>query len=133
MMLRRALLASVITLSVGMTAAALSGCSRVPTAATPASAASALLVGRWLQSVPGMPGVEQGFELRPDGSAQSLNMATLRYEGWRTDGRTLTLSGMSIGNRQTIPFEERLEIRTLSDTDLTVRDGERELHWHRAP
>ena len=91
------------------------------------------LTGRWLQPVPGMPGTEQGFELLQDGSARSLSMASLVYERWSSDGRTLVLAGKSIGNRQTIPFEERLLIVKLTETELRVRNGDFELAWHRAP
>lgn len=91
------------------------------------------LTGRWFQPVPGMPGAEQGFELLPDGNARSLSMASLVYERWSCDGRTLVLAGKSIGNRQTIPFEERLLIVKLTETELRVRNGDFELAWHRAP
>lgn len=89
------------------------------------------LAGRWLQPVPGMPGAEQGFELLPDGSARSLSMASLVYERWSSDGRTLVLTGKSIGNRQTIPFEERLLIVKLTDEELRVRNGDFEQAWRR--
>lgn len=31
----------------------------------------------------GMPGMQQGFVLDGDGSASSINMATLKYEAWK--------------------------------------------------
>ena len=105
----------------------------LPLLASCASRPSApALTGRWLQPVPGMPGAEQGFELLPDGSARSLSMVSLVYERWSSDGRTLVLAGKSVGNRQTIPFEERLLIVKLTETELRVRNGDFELAWHRA-
>ena len=38
------------------------------------------LVGKWVQPVPGMPQIEQGFILEEGGKASSVNMATLSYE-----------------------------------------------------
>lgn len=64
------------------------------------------LEGNWVQPIPGMENQTQGFTLQADGSAQSINMATLRYETWNASGNELTLSGQSIGNGQTIAFME---------------------------
>ena len=41
------------------------------------------LVGKWVQAVPGMPRAEQGFVLEADGSAESVNMASMVYETWK--------------------------------------------------
>lgn len=64
--------------------------------------------------VPGQPGKVQGFRLEEGGKASSINMATLVYEGWKRDGDVLTVSGKSVGNRQTIPFTENFRIVKLS-------------------
>lgn len=36
--------------------------------------------GCWVEPVPGIPGMQQGFTLEADGKASSINMATLQYE-----------------------------------------------------
>ena len=36
------------------------------------------LAGKWIQPVPGMPQMTQGFTLKEEGSASSMNMATLK-------------------------------------------------------
>ena len=41
---------------------------------------NASIEGSWVEPVPGMPGMQQGFVLDGDGSASSINMATLKYE-----------------------------------------------------
>ena len=86
------------------------------------------LEGKWLQPVPGMENMEQGFLLAPDGRAESVNMSTLRYKRWQRDGNKLILSGESIGNGQTIVFEEEYEIEKLDDSHLVLRqnDGKQE-------
>lgn len=85
------------------------------------------ILGAWVEPVGGMEGMVQGFVLREDGSASSVNMSTLVYESWRRCGDTLMLKGKSIGNRQTLPFEDTMLIKSVSDSVLTVAriyDGE---------
>ena len=47
---------------------------------------NASIEGSWVEPVPGMPGMQQGFVLDGDGSASSINMATLKYEAWKKVG-----------------------------------------------
>ena len=84
---------------------------------------SASLVGRWVQPVPGMPEMEQGFLLQEGGQAASVNMATLQYETWERQGDRLILSGKSIGNHQTLSFRDTLIIERLTPDSLVVRKG----------
>ena len=71
------------------------------------TAATTSIEGSWVEPVPGMPGMQQGFVLDGDGSASSINMATLKYEAWKKVGNRLLLSGTSIGNHQNIPSRIR--------------------------
>ena len=82
------------------------------------------LTGSWVMPVPGQPGKVQGFRLEEGGKASSTNMATLVYEGWKRDGDVLIVSGKSVGNRQTLPFEEKMEIEQVSKESLLLK-GER--------
>lgn len=77
--------------------------------------------GSWVEPVPGMPGMEQGFTLQNDGKAVSINMATLLYEGWAQKDNLLILSGKSIGNRQTISFSDTLVIEKLTNDSLILK------------
>lgn len=52
--------------------------------------------GSWVEPVPGMPDMQQGFTLEPGGKASSIQMATLQYESWKKEGNHLILSGKSI-------------------------------------
>src|SRR5690242_15836414 len=47
------------------------------------------LIGKWLRPVPGRDKETQGFDLRKDGSAHSINMYTLVYEKWTLSNDTL--------------------------------------------
>ena len=60
--------------------------------------------GSWVESVPGISNLKQGFTLEANGSASSINMATLKYEKWKKEGNLLLLSGISIGNHQSISY-----------------------------
>lgn len=42
--------------------------------------------GKWTEPVPGMGNQMQGIELKEDGKASSINMATLQYEKWEKKG-----------------------------------------------
>lgn len=94
----------------GLSALALAACGK-----------NANLAGEWIQPVPGMPQMTQGFTLKEDGSASSINMATLKYESWKEENGKLILTGKSIGNSQTIAFADTFEIEKL--TDNSFRDS----------
>ena len=80
--------------------------------------------GKWVELVPSMPGVIQGFNLVQGGVAESINMATLQYNAWRVDGNKLILSGESIGNHQVIEFTEEYEIVSVDDNTLVLKNGD---------
>lgn len=81
------------------------------------------IVGKWVQPVPGLPEIEQGFVLEADGSASSVNMATLAYDGWERLDNRLILSGKSIGNHQTIAFSDTFAIEKLTQDSLILKRG----------
>ncbi|MCM1300887.1 MAG: lipocalin family protein [Alistipes senegalensis] len=76
--------------------------------------------GSWVEPVPGMEHTMQGIRLEKEGKASSINMATLQYERWERTGDRLILTGKSIGNHQTLPFTDTLEIRTLTADELVL-------------
>ncbi len=82
------------------------------------------IYGKWVEPVPSMPGVTQGFNLVQGGVAESINMATLQYNAWRVDGNKLILSGESIGNHQVIEFTEEYEIVSVDDNTLVLKNGD---------
>ena len=68
------------------------------------------LTGTWVEPVPGLSDMEQGFTLHSDGTAESVNMATLTTERWKTDGDRLVLEGKSIGNGVTSDYREEWKV-----------------------
>lgn len=88
--------------------------------------------GTWVQPIPGMTEQVQGFTLYSDGSAESVNMATLQYTQWSLpEPETLILYGQSIGNGQTIEFCDTLAIALLSYDSLVLHRGELDLTYYR--
>lgn len=89
------------------------------------------LNGRWVEPVPGMEHMTQGIEISSNGRAQSINMATLQYSAWQRSGDTLTLTGRSIGNGQTIDFTETYDIEKLTRDELILRHGDQIIKYTR--
>lgn len=88
--------------------------------------------GTWVQPIPDMTEQVQGFTLYSDGSAESVNMATLQYTQWSLpEPETLILYGLSIGNGQTIEFCDTLTIALLSSDSLVLHRGELDLTYYR--
>lgn len=82
------------------------------------------LTGQWIEPVPGTSDAIQGIELKENGDATSINMATLQYKRWNREGDRLILSGESIGNHQTIAFTDTFEIGKLSTDSLILKKGD---------
>lgn len=91
----------------------LGACSSAPT-----------ITGAWVQPVPGQAQAVQGFELQEGGKAASINMATLQYETWQRQENTLTLTGKSIGNGQTLSFTQEYKITQLDGNELRLEAKE---------
>lgn len=87
--------------------------------------------GIWLEPVPGLEGMKQGFVLEAGGKASSVNMATLQYETWEKSGSRLILSGKSIGNHQAISFSDTLTIELLTADSMKLSKGSRVLAYAR--
>lgn len=81
----------------------------------------ASLTGQWIEPIPGNPDAIQGIDLKENGEASSINMATLQYEQWSREGDRLILSGESIGNHQTIAFADTFEIGKLTADSLVLK------------
>lgn len=92
---------------------------------------SELLIGEWVQPIPGMEEQIQGIRIEKGGKASSINMHTLVYESWKKDGNELVLTGKSIGNGMTIEFSDRYIIKTLNNNVLVLQEGEQEQVYKR--
>lgn len=80
--------------------------------------------GKWIQPIAGQEGQFEGVELKANGIAESVNMATLQFEKWSQDSTTLTLSGKSIGNGLTSDFSDVYTMVQPDNNSLTLlKDG----------
>ncbi|WP_227472051.1 lipocalin family protein [Parabacteroides bouchesdurhonensis] len=76
--------------------------------------------GTWIEPNPIAPKEVQGFTLNQDGTAQSVNMATLSIDGWNLEDRTLFLNYKSIGNRQSFDGIDTLQINKIDADSLVL-------------
>lgn len=90
------------------------------------------LEGSWVEPVPSMEEQTQGFTLNEDGTAVSINMATLQYQEWSASGDTLVLTGKSTGNGQTIDMADTLLIVNVNADSLVVRQHQLTRTFHKA-
>ena len=73
----------------------------------------------------------QGFTLNQNGTASSVNMATLLIKNWNLDNWTLTLQYESIGNKQTIIGTDTLNVVKI-DADSLILAKKAEVVWQLA-
>lgn len=76
------------------------------------------MVGSWVFEEGA--GVDSGFELLEDGTALSINTATLRYRKWKLEGNTLELEVISIGNGTTSVETVKYSVQSLSFDKSTM-------------
>ncbi len=79
------------------------------------------LVGEWVQPNPINSKEVQGFSLLENGTAKSINMATLQYEKWWMDNNELFLVGTSIGNHQQSTDTLAYKIIKLNNSSLSIK------------
>lgn len=87
-----------------------------------ADATYAAAVGRWTMPDPIDADAVMGIELQTGGAAASIRMATLRYTSWELQGEEnrILLRGQSIGNGQTIDFEQTALLGTDAEEGATL-------------
>lgn len=81
--------------------------------------------GSWVEPNPIKTTENQGFTLNQDGTVAMINMATLNYTAWNlsTCGKMLTLSGQSIGNKQTIELNDSYTVDKLDADSLVLSNA----------
>ena len=79
-----------------------------------------LYVGHWVEVMPVNKHIIQGVSLYEDGTASSIGMKTLQYEKWKIDGQKIILTGKSIGNGQTIDFQDDFDVLEISPYSMKL-------------
>lgn len=83
------------------------------------------IAGSWVEPNPINASEVQGFTLNQDGTVTMINMATLVFNAWNLNlgengANTLTLSGQSIGNKETITINETYNVDELNADKLVL-------------
>lgn len=84
--------------------------------------------GTWVMPNPIDSTQMQGFTLEQDGTAKSVNMATLDFKNWNLDNYTLTMQFQSIGNKQTIDGVDTLQVAKI-DADSLILSKNNAVVW----
>ena len=83
-----------------------------------------LLVGSWVQPNPINDKEVQGFLINSDGTAESINMATLLYKKWWEEDGKLILLIESVGNGSSSIDTIRYDIVKNTATELDLKMGD---------
>jgi len=81
-------------------------------------------VGAWKEPIPGQKEKYQGFILNKDGSAESINMATLKYISWKVDSNKIRFIVESIGNHISFIDTEFYSIESIDNSTMILKDEE---------
>lgn len=85
--------------------------------------------GTWVEPNPIAPTEVQGFTLNQDGTARSVNMATLLFKKWSLNHKVLTLSYESVGNGQTFASVDTLDIVKIDADSLVLANNRGTIAW----
>lgn len=89
-------------------------------------------VGEWIEVMPVNKQIIQGVNLKEDGTASSIGMATLQYKTWKISGNQMILEGTSIGNGQTIEFVDTYDIKEITPNSLKLeKQNKYQIHYYR--
>ncbi|MCX2679846.1 lipocalin family protein [Galbibacter sp. EGI 63066] len=83
-----------------------------------------LLIGSWVQLNPIDEKEVQGFTLKNDGTAESINMATLVYKKWWIEKGKFVLVAESIGSGSSSIDTTKYEIVNRTNSVLELKDGD---------
>jgi hypothetical protein len=83
-----------------------------------------LLVGSWVKPNPINDKEVQGFLINSDGTAESINMATLLYKKWWQEDGKLILIMESVGNGSSSIDTMRYDIVKNTATELELKQGD---------
>ena len=81
-------------------------------------------IGSWVQPNPINEKQVQGFTLEKDGTAESINLATLKYKNWWYEAGELNLVTESIGNKTSFTDTNKHEVTKITDKELEFKNGQ---------
>lgn len=86
---------------------------------------SGSISGSWVTAMEGQPQHQQGFTLKDEGNAASINLSDKHYEKWEKFGDLLILRGIK-NSEATDKFADTLKIISVNDSILVLKktDGQ---------
>ena len=81
-------------------------------------------IGSWVQPNPINEKEVQGFTLKKDGTAESINFSTLKYKNWWYESPELNLVVESIGNKISFTDTTKYEVAKITDKELELKNGQ---------
>ncbi|MEO6685823.1 MAG: lipocalin family protein [Dyadobacter sp.] len=81
---------------------------------------SGSISGSWVKAMDGQPQHQQGFTLKDEGNAASINLSDKHYEKWEKFGDLLILRGTK-NPEATENFSDTLKIISVSDSILVLK------------
>lgn len=88
-------------------------------------------VGRWVIPNPINEKEVEGFELLKDGSAKSINRATLDCKKWWSKSDTLYMIETSIGNNTSFTDTVAYKVERIGKDGLSLKNGEQIIDYKR--
>lgn len=98
-------------------------------AVTDAGTNDSQLVGHWVEPIPINTQEVQGIEMMADGTAKSINMATLLYSKWWTKDHQLFLIEESQGSGGAFIDTAAYEIVKVDQDSLVLKNNDRTLRY----
>jgi hypothetical protein len=87
------------------------------------------IAGTWVEPNPINASEVQGFNLNEDGTASSVNMATLIFENWNLSNSTLMLKSKSLGSGPALESTDTLHVVRLDADSLILARHSGEIIW----
>jgi len=82
---------------------------------------SGSISGSWTTSMEDQPQHQQGFTLKDEGTATSINLADKAYDKWEKFGDRLILFGKNSNSDNAAKFTDTLKIVSVSDSVLVLK------------
>ncbi len=89
------------------------------------------LIGSWVEPNPINEKEVQGIILNEDGTAVSINMATLVFKKWWKQNDELVLVSESVGNKLTIVDTSTYQIVKINQQELELKNGDYTVKYRR--
>lgn len=83
-----------------------------------------ILIGSWIEPNPINENEVQGVKINSDGTAESINMASLLYKKWWIENNKFILVAQSIGNGSSSIDTTRYDIIKVNEKELELKNGE---------